>query len=52
MDRKSFYSRRVIEKRKRRLRRVGQRSNYLGISSDSEEENQHTQETQSSACQL
>jgi hypothetical protein len=49
MDGKSFYSRRVIEKRKRRLRRVEQRSNYLGISSDSEEENQHTQETQSSA---
>ncbi len=46
MYQKSFYSSRVIEKRKRRLRRLEKRSNYSDISSDSEEENQHIQETQ------
>ena len=45
MDR-NFYSRRVIENRKRRLQRAEQRSIFLEISSDSEEENQDTQQTQ------
>ncbi|CAF1032580.1 unnamed protein product [Adineta steineri] len=54
MYQKTFYSRRVVErrneKRKQRLRRLEKRSNYLEISSDSEEENQHIQETQCSTA--
>lgn len=44
MHRNLFYSRRVIEKRKQRLRRSEKRSIHLDISSNSEEENQYIQE--------
>lgn len=40
MNRKTFYSRRVIEKRKRRLRSLERRPYALDMSSESEEENQ------------
>jgi hypothetical protein len=46
MYQKPFYSRRVIEKRKRRLRCLEKSSNYSDISRSSEEENNHIQDTQ------
>lgn len=46
MYRGSFYSRRVVEKRKRRLRRSEQSSNYSDVSSNSEEENDNIQDIQ------
>jgi hypothetical protein len=45
MYQKSSYSRRVVEKRRRRLRCLEKKSNYSDISSGSEEENQYFQET-------
>jgi hypothetical protein len=46
MYQKPFYSRRVIEKRKRRLRCLEKSSNYSDMSCSSEEENNHIQDTQ------
>jgi hypothetical protein len=49
MYRKCFYSRRVVEKRKRRLQRLGKNAHYSDISSSSEDENDYIQDTQYTA---
>ena len=49
MYRGSFYSRRVVEKCKRWLRRLEQSSNYSDVSSNNEEENDNVQHMQYSA---